>query len=345
MYCNVLVHVNPMIGLDPHTALPPPVGLPIIPIHAHITGAFNHWAIWGFATAKDSSIVLCDGNKTMQRGTDIGFFVIHVPIPLIPHFLLPIWNTLTGSKSEFGVNAVLVEGAPVAVAVAKIVNLNLNCFGYTSPLPGVGVVITWTSVQASMTMADFLAGLAAALVDWAIQAIVNRVTSKAVNPFKLGKITVGPLNFGKFVDRLTGPLWRRIAPGLVERLPAGTMLGSALHATGWNRYAAYFAGNIPAAAISILGHGSPLGYSAFWTPGGGLNIGDTSYFDPSGWAHSAVYDYFNSPAVPQYPSAPAGPVPAPGAAPTPSTATAAPTTPSTPTPAPTPGPAPTPTGW
>ncbi|WP_438018644.1 hypothetical protein WMF18_06020 [Sorangium sp. So ce315] len=340
MYCNVLVHVNPMIGLDPHTALPPPVGLPIIPIHAHITGAFNHLAIWGFATAKDSSIVLCDGNKTMQRGTDIGFFVIHVPIPLIPHFLLPIWNTLTGSKSEFGVNAVLVEDAPVAVAVAKIVNLNLNCFGYTSPLPGVGVVITWTSVQAAMSLADFLAGLAAAVIDWALQAIVNKLTATKA--------------FGRFVDRITGPLWRRIAPGLVERLPAGTLLGSALHATGWNRSAAYFAGNVPAAAISILGHGSPLGYSAPWTLGGGLNIGGSSYFDPSGWAHSAVYDYFNSPAVPQYPSAPAGPVPvpAPGPAPTPSptpsTATPAPTAPPTPTPAPTPaptpGPAPTPTG-
>ena len=98
------------VGLqEPLTDRSPPVGLPIIPIHAHITGAFNHLGIWGFATAKDSSIVLCDGNKTMQRGTDIGFFVIHVPIPLIPHFLLPIWNTLTGSKSEFGVNAVRLK--------------------------------------------------------------------------------------------------------------------------------------------------------------------------------------------------------------------------------------------
>jgi hypothetical protein len=301
MYCNVLVHINPMIGLDPHTALPPPIGLPIIPIYAHITGAFNHFLIWGFATAKDSAKVLCDGNKTMQRGTDIGFFIIHVPIPLLPHFLLPIWNTLTGSKSEFGVNSVLIEDQPVAVAVAKIVNFNLNCFGYTSPIPGVGVVITWTSVQANMTLADFLAGLAAAVIDWAIQALVNKLTSTKA--------------FGKFIDRITGPLWRRIAPGLVERLPEGRMLGSALHATGWNRYAAYFMGNLPAAALSILGHGSPIGYSAPWTPGGGLNIGGTSYFDPSGWAHNAVYNYFNTPSVPQYPSAPTGTAPT-GTAPT-----------------------------
>jgi len=299
MYCNVLVDINPMIGLDPHTALPPPIGLPVIPIYAHITGAMNHCLIWGFATAKDSSKVLCDGNRTMQRGTDIGFFVIHVPYPPIPHYLLPIWNTLTGSKSEFGVNSVLVEGQPVAVAVAKVINFNLNCFGYMSPLPGVGVVITWTSVQANMTLADFLAGLVAAIVDWAIQAIVNKLTSTKA--------------FGRFVDRITGPLWRRIAPGLLERLPSSSMLTSALHAVGWNRYAAYFVGALPSAAISILGHGSPLGYSVPWTPGGGLNVGGQSYFDPSGWAHNAVYNYFNNPSVPQYPSASTGSAPVPAA--------------------------------
>lgn len=293
MYCNVLVHINPMIGLDPHTALPPPVGAPPIPIYAHITFGMNHWLIWGFASAKDSSRVLCDGNKTMLRGTDIGFFIVHFPVPWLPHYLLPVLNVFSGSKSEFGVNSVLIEKQPVAVAVAKIVNLNLNCFGYTSPLPGVGVVITWTTVQANMTLADFLAGLASALIDWALQALINRLTS--------GK------PYTRFLDRLTGPLWRRIAPGLMERLPSGTKLGSALHAIGWNRYAAYFAGGLPAAAISILGHGSPVGYSAPWTPGAGVNFGGKPHFDPSGWAHDAVYNHFSNPSVPEYPSKSAGP--------------------------------------
>ncbi|AKT40626.1 hypothetical protein [Chondromyces crocatus] len=308
MYCNVLVHVNPMIGLDPHTALPPPVGLPIIPIHAHITGAMNHFAIWGFATAQDSSKVLCDGNKTMQRGTDIGFFIVHVPIPLIPHFLLPIWNTLTGSKSEFGVNAVHVEDKPVAVAVAKVVNFNLNCFGSTSMLPGVGVVITWTSVQANMTLADFLAGLVAAVIDWAVQYGINKLTGSKI--------------FGKGIDRITAPLWRRIAPALFERLPAGTMLTSALHATGWNRYLAYFVGSLPAAVIGIFGHGSPLGYGAPWSL--------SNLIDPSKRANDAVYTYLNNSSVPQYPGTDETPAPAPAPAPGP-----------TPTPGPTPGPTPT----
>lgn len=303
MYCNVLVHLNPMIGCDLHTALPPPVGLPVIPMYPHLVFAMLHWGPWGLAGPPrlDSEKVLCDGHLTMQRTTDIGFLIPHIPLPPIPHYLLPIENIFTGSKSEFGVNSVLIEGKPVAVAVAKIININLNCFGPITIVPGIGIVATWTTVQADMTLADFLSGLASAVIDWAIQALINKV--------------MGSKAAGRAFDWLTGPIVRRIAPGLLERLPAASLLTSALHADGMNRYLAYFLGSMPSTIIPLLTVGSPLGYSPSWTPGGGAVYGTdangdgVSRWDPAGWGHDWVYDsvndiqsHYNNPAVPQYPT-------------------------------------------
>lgn len=286
-YCNVLKNTHMMFGADFHLALPPPIGLPPIPNCFHFSFGVLKWGIWGAVTAKSSTNVLCEDCETMQRGTDIGFFVIHISIP---HFLLPVYNILTGSKSEFGVSRVLIEEKPVAVAVLVLVNLNLNCF--TAWIPSVGFVLAPNTVQAYMTLGDFLAGLLSALLDWLLQALFNKLMSAKW--------------LKKIFDRwVTGWLVRRLAPGLLERLPQATLLTTALNARYLgsplgNRYVAYTLGELAKGLFGMSTTGSPLGYSFPWTPGGGLF--DT--VDPSGTVFDLVTDYYNDATIPEYSSQP-----------------------------------------
>jgi hypothetical protein len=290
---NVLKTIHLMIGYDLHDLMPP--GSP------SITGKTPNFCVMILRgtglTATWAETTDTHWGKTMQRNTDIG--------PLIPHFgapnvLMPLIWLFSGSKSYFGTTQVLVEKKPAAVAVAKLINLNLNCSGPTKcpPLPS-DVVLAYTTHQAAFTVGDFVAGLAQMTFDSLLQWGLANFFSL---PF-FGKITT-PI----YEKLLFGPIFNRLVPalgnnafmnylygkGLVEFLAKGVAIQLPLHIAG-------------------LLLGSPVGYSPPFAPIGSGGYGSGS--DPEGrsreeQAHDAIRDWVNG--VPnQHPS---GPPPSTGAA-------------------------------
>lgn len=118
----VLRQYHVMAGCDYHnevTATPPPVPAPMIP---HVVGhVMQGWGITATALMTDDKVKAL-GTKIMQRDTDIGNGIIHVPIPPYPPCaLLPLIIPTSGSKSYFGPATVLAQGKPIAGAVLIVV--------------------------------------------------------------------------------------------------------------------------------------------------------------------------------------------------------------------------------
>lgn len=197
MDCALLLTYHPMIGIDFHDTYPVPLG-PMVPRGPHGVGALLRFPPWFMGTR--SKEVDCRFGNPMARGTDIKLGIPH--LPLVPNFVIyPImYSIASGSQSHFGVSTVQTEVGPVAVAVLKYINFNLNCEGPAScpPLP-TGIVIAHNTVLAGMTMGDFIAGL---------------VTMVAVSllQFAIGHI----LSFG---TKLGGILLRRLLGGVIRILP------------------------------------------------------------------------------------------------------------------------------
>lgn len=213
---NVLQHPDWMIGLDRHNIIPPHIPAPL-PVSLAGTPAMHPVVArlkvgpWGAVTGRFAADVLCDGNITMARGTDIGPLVPHVVAfsPAFLHLGLVIYTLTSGSKSEFGSSTVLLEQGPVAVAVAWVVNLNLNC------LPGVGVVPAPSTVVAGFSFGDFLGGLIATGIDFAVTWGVAKVTG-------MGAGRMFPAA-SPFVQELAGA-----GMGLVLGTPLGPSLSNLL---------------------------------------------------------------------------------------------------------------------
>ena len=107
--------------------------------------------------------------RVMKRGTDIQNGIVH--IPLTPACLLaPVISAFSASKSHFGPARTKANGAPIAVAVAGLFNINLNCGDIPTPT---GIVIAPNTVLARMTVGDIIGGLFAMLTDAVIQALMN----------------------------------------------------------------------------------------------------------------------------------------------------------------------------
>jgi hypothetical protein len=215
---NILRQYHPMAGVDFHdevTATLPPLPVPLVP---HVVGhVLQGWGLTPTALmTSDKTKAL--GTKIMQRNTDIGNGIIHVPIPPYPPCaLLILIIPFSGSKSYWGASTVLVEGKPVAAAILVVVNLNLNC-GDPTAQP-FNVVITWGNVVCGMTLGDIIGGAVAMLVDMAItgafyamgQGISGRIGSKIANEFFKGLVS-GLLS--QIVQQLTGsPLGYTWGPG------------------------------------------------------------------------------------------------------------------------------------
>jgi len=266
--CNVLRAYHIMIGCDFHDLWPPgtptPAGVGPHPCVAPLIGTT--------ATSKYGSTVHGHSDWTMLRGTDIGPLIPH--IPLVPNVLIAPIILLSGSKSEFGASSVLVEGKPIAIAVGVKVNINLNCCGPVKrpPLP-TGLVLTFNTIEANVTLGDVLAGAAAMVVDAAIEWGINLVFNGIGNRF------FGPLSdfynkvfFGRVFNVLArGRAGEYLYKGIFYSLPL--LVGSTLT-------------------------GSPLGYAPDWSPAGGV-LGNQ--IDKG---HDALRAYIDDDSVEEHPSAP-----------------------------------------
>ncbi len=284
MMFNILKDYHVMIGVDFHKAvLPPPA--PPVPNLPHACIAPLCIPPWGGLTGKPNGSVFSSGlGRTMSQGTDIGSLIPHIPLPP-PNLLLPIIILTSGSKSEFGAHAHVAPEGPVAFAVLKVINLNLNCAGPACPPLPTGVVITFNTNTTGVTIGDIIAGCLRMVVDSALQYALNRIfASNTVSNFLDNLVLRG---FEVF-----GPLVGRFAPAALGAFIKGYVFSSLFSTTVENI--------LGALAADVIG--SPLGYSPGWSPVGGF-LGNAEDQGQSK-VQQAVDNYFNNPAVDQHPSQP-----------------------------------------
>ena len=199
---NVLRQYHIMVGCDFHNevmAAIPPAPAPMIP---HVVGhVMQGWGITATALMTQETLKAL-GTKIMQRDTDIGNGIIHVPIPPWPPCaLLPLIIPFSGSKSYFGPSSVLAEKKPIAAALIVVVNLNLNCADPCAmPL---NVVIAWGNVVCGMTIGDILGGILAMGIDAAITFGFNKL---------------GGWMGGKLLGKVTNVFFNKMAEGLISQV-------------------------------------------------------------------------------------------------------------------------------
>jgi len=284
---NVLRLYHQMVGQDWHDFWPPPLPstpagvMPYVVFSPTLSGVT-------FFSAKFATTVDNQHSMTMQRTTDIGPLIPHVGVP---NLYAPVILLLSGSKSHFGTTQYLVEGKPAAVAVAWVINLNLNCCGPLKrpPLPS-GIVITHNTVVAAFTIGDFLAGVCSMVVDGLIEWGLNWAF------FGIGRIGV--------VQRLTQRVYEKFAfrglEMLMSRIPNGRFANWLFVKHHLSDSLFMGLGHQFLLTFSSVMFGSPVGAAPPWAPGGGgAGVGDA--MDA---AHDAARDYFNDAFADDHPSAP-----------------------------------------
>ena len=178
---NVLVSAHKMVSVDIHPEGP------------HIVFAALRWVLRSGVAEN----VLCDGHATMRRGTDIMSFIPHIPCKY-PCVEFPIYTVFSASKSHFGVARVLVDDTPIATALLKLININLNCSGKQIN-PGIVVALPNTVIS-QMTLADFMGGVISFFMDGVIQFYLSSFLGKGgIDRWKEGiafTFIGSPLGFG-----------------------------------------------------------------------------------------------------------------------------------------------------
>lgn len=323
MRMAVLKHTHFMVGVDFHDELAPPCVL--TPSVLHLTFGFLGIPPWGLVTGKINGDVWSTNAKSVAQGSDMGFFIPHIPLPPAPaNLLTPILFLFSGSKSHFGAHKHLTPKGPLAFACLKFANLNVNCAGPTRPpLPSGLVLAFWQTVYQGVTIGDLLAGALHMLVDIILQHVINRF---------LG--TRGP--GGKAVDYLS----RKIGGAIAARTyfnftklsvfhieTIGEVLQSVMQGSRLSRILGFgFIEQVPGVLLGYLG-GTPIGYS----PSRALTSQAETFVDDKGQGAvasgidtgldkigHAVQRLFDNPAIEQHPSTP--PPGGPTVAPAPPTA-------------------------
>lgn len=175
----VLTTMQPIVGVDFHTSLPP------IP-----TAILPHAVVWGTGLSLKMGLpqaltasqamspdhpkygakpIAAGFGHACARGHDAGVHFGHIA----GNTLMAIIWLGAASKAEFGSGTVLVQGQHMAVNMALFMNIQLDC---SDPVPmptGFTFALGSKSVYANMTFLDFLNGLVHMLVDVVIVAILN----------------------------------------------------------------------------------------------------------------------------------------------------------------------------
>ena len=285
----VLTTMQPIVGVDFHTSLPP-IPTAILP-HGVVWGTGLSLAM-GLPQALTASQAMSpshptNGSKPIAvgpghacgRGHDAGVHFGHIA----GNTLLAIIWLGAASKSEFGSGTVRVQGQHMAVNMMLFMNLQLDC---NDPVPmptGFTFATGSAMVYANMTFMDLLNGFVHMLVDVVIVAVLNFLLagfSSVVGRILKGTGITGILSelAGNakgvlndlediFVRKLSGGKrvmdWSRLTPkGFAEQM------GALFNNHRWNA-AGYNTGIAPkalaTAAKSIVPgwlYGSPLGASA-----------------------------------------------------------------------------------
>ena len=299
----VLKHLHPMIGVDFHDEISPP-GVPV-PSIPHLVAGILCFPPWGVVTGKCNSTVWTTTAMSLAQGTDMGFFIPHIPLPPAPaNILAPIITLASGSKSHFGAQNHKTPAGPLAFACLVVVNLNLNCGGPTRPpLPSGFVLAVFQLTWQGVTWGDIIAGALHMLVDALVQFGINRFLSTGLGGKALNWLT----------GKIAGAIASRVSVMGVRLSTLGvTSLGDLIQAvmggSRLSRFLGYgFAEQLPG-ILAGLGVGTPIGYSPDLAPTSqGGNLADKGQAAAAHGIDSALDRMFNSPTLEQHPSAPPTP--------------------------------------
>lgn len=178
MNCSIHTNIHPMVGVDLHNALLPPVPpAPPVPVPfmphavAQVLGGLN-------LTAAITPTVFSHNFLTIQRGSDIGPFIGHVPMPA--NIMVPLLILGSGSVSEFGAFSVLSEGKALAIAPLIYVGFNFNCY---DPVPwNTNLVIAPGCNMAGFNMADMCASFISVAIDMALSFVAGKIAKGIAGP-------------------------------------------------------------------------------------------------------------------------------------------------------------------
>ncbi|NVB37691.1 hypothetical protein G6O69_07590 [Pseudenhygromyxa sp. WMMC2535] len=174
MICCAIANYHPMIGVDLHNGYPLLVPVPLVPLAPHLVFAMVRFGPWWMASSQENLDIKMPPGNAMAKVFDIGMFVPHITFPAMNHVVHMLINTLgSSSQGHFGVSSVQTPKGPLAVALALIVNPQLEC-GDPCPLP-TGFVIAPNTVIAGMTLGDFLAGVFSMAITSAVQFACSKV--------------------------------------------------------------------------------------------------------------------------------------------------------------------------
>jgi len=174
---SVCVMMNPVFGRDVHDMIIPPAPAPIPGPYVWVqtlSGIF-------WPTVKMAPTVFSGSFPVIQRGSDIGSFVVHIGNPA--NINLPFIILGSASKSEFGSLSVKAENKPLATTFPLfILGVNLTCqgpaLGPAGPFPlPLGAVLGFGTQFAGMSLGDVIACLVITIADMVIQAIINKLGS------------------------------------------------------------------------------------------------------------------------------------------------------------------------
>lgn len=316
MMCCVITRYHPMVGCDFHATWPTmPLPAPV-PMGPHFVAAVSRVGPWWMAEPNRSTMVETAAGQPLSKVFDIGMLIPHIG-PNHP-LLLAILLFTSSSQGHFGVASVEIQvnagKGPVAVALALVVNPQLNCndrMFFPIPLP-TGILITPNTVVAGLTLGDLLAGLLSMVITSVVTMAINKITGWVGG--RLANLSSSLLN--RVIMRMPDRVFRVFFQG--------TLIGAIL--------AKRFGPHADALFNMLVGWsvGSPTGYAFPFAPlpgvlGNlfpGVQQPDASAIGPiqgltealgqgvDGWANQwGLNDYFNDVAlIPTFPVA--MPVPA-----------------------------------
>ncbi len=305
---NILKNNHIMLApYEKHDALLPPTAIPA-PSLPHSAGVVPlKWGPWGALTGKTQDDVLHDGGTTVLRGSDIGPLIPHICWAPPLHYLLPIIILTSGSKSHFCSPRDHAGGEPKAVALLKVVNLNLNCCGATwPPLPLGFVLAFWSTRTTDVSWAELGKGFLHMVFDLLLQFAINRLLGlKGVSNFSnrilnatLGRLALRSSLLARVMNigggrSAASTISTALDDGIMKVIPAAAQPGR-LASVSYelaNSIGHGLIGQAPAVLTSLV-VGTPLGY------------GQPTVFEdtPVGMGSTAVGNYLNPAQVEQHPS-------------------------------------------